>query len=145
MSAWLSLLPLLIQAVPDIQAAWKAATSNTSFGQELTGLAAPLGDLIGNIGAKLFPKAAPTLHTIGGAIAVFNPNYTKWLQGALNQLSPSMNLPNPNLVVDGIYGPKTVAAVEAVQTHLGIVVDGLAGKITQKLLADALAALPQVH
>jgi peptidoglycan hydrolase-like protein with peptidoglycan-binding domain len=144
MNIALSLLPYLFQALPDIVSAWNTTTSNVSFGQKLQELAAPVSNLLTDIGSQLFPKAAPTLHLIAGAIGAFNPDYTKWLQGSLNTLSPTLGLPNPNLAVDGIYGPLTRAAVEAVQAHFGIVVDGLAGNITQGWIAKALAALPPV-
>lgn len=137
---WLALLPLLIQALPDIQSAFNTSTSNSTLGQKLSQLAAPISDLLTNIGSQLFPKASPTLHAIGGAIAAFNPDYTKWLQGALNNLGYA----SPPLVVDGLYGAKTTAAVEAAQKALGITIDGLAGNITEGLLAAALAKLPQV-
>lgn len=141
---WLSLLPLLIQALPDIQAAWNATTTNATMGQVLQGLAKPVGDLLTTIGAELFPQAATSLHIVGGAIAAFNPDYVKWLQGALNTIAPSLNLTPPNLAVDGIYGPLTRGAVEAVQAHFGIIIDGLAGNVTQGWIAQALAKLPQV-
>jgi hypothetical protein len=54
----------------------------------------------------LFPKAAPGLKVIAGAIGAFDPNVTKWLQDALNKLVKT----SPKLDLDGIYGPETVAA-----------------------------------
>jgi putative chitinase len=73
-------------------------------------------------------------------IAAFDPNTTKWLQGALNTLLAL----NPPLAVDGQYGPKTKAAVEQMQAKLGLVVDGLAGKLTQAAIDAALAKLPVI-
>jgi len=49
--------------------------------------------------------------------------------------------PSPNLVVDGIYGPKTREAVEAAQKKLGVTVDGWAGEITQGAIQTALSKL----
>src|SRR5262249_38481933 len=75
----------------------------------------------------------PVLQLIGGIVAHFDPNVTKWLQGSLNVVVGS------SLVVDGLYGPRTIDAVKAFQTKAGITVDGLAGLVTQA----ALPALPQ--
>lgn len=41
-------------------------------------------------------------------------------------------------VIDGSYGPKTTNAVEQVQNHLGIPVDGIAGMVTQQKIHEAL-------
>ena len=64
----------------------------------------------------------------------------QWLQGALNKLIA----PSPNLVLDGIYRRKTVAAVEALQAKLGLKVDGLAGQLTQVAILAELAKLQLV-
>lgn len=99
--------------------------------------AAPVANLLETLGSKLFPKAAPQLHIAAGAIAAFDPTVTRWLQGALNTLLS----PSPNLVVDGIYGPNTRAAVLRVQTQLGLTVDGFAGTITRAAIDAALQKL----
>jgi peptidoglycan hydrolase-like protein with peptidoglycan-binding domain len=49
--------------------------------------------------------------------------------------------PSPNLVVDGIYGPKTREAVDAAQKKLGVTVDGWAGEITHGAIQTALSKL----
>ena len=71
------------------------------------------------------------------AVAAFDPDVTKWLQGSLNVLLD----PSPNLVVDGRYGTMTRNAVEQLQTKLGLRVDGWAGEITKAAIAAALAKL----
>jgi peptidoglycan hydrolase-like protein with peptidoglycan-binding domain len=43
--------------------------------------------------------------------------------------------------IDGIYGPETVAAVEALQTDLGLPVTGLVDRATAAALEDAVAAV----
>jgi peptidoglycan hydrolase-like protein with peptidoglycan-binding domain len=92
---------------------------------------------LSNIGAALFPKVAPDMQVVAAASATFDPNVTKWLQTALNKIVS----PNPNLTVDGIYGPKTQAAVEAAQKKLGLTVDGWAGEITQGAIQQALSKI----
>jgi peptidoglycan hydrolase-like protein with peptidoglycan-binding domain len=86
----------------------------------------------------LFPKAAPNLKMLAGAIGAFDPNVTKWLQESLNKL---LN-PSPNLEVDGIYGPRTVEAVEALRQKLGLKAEGLEGQFIQ---AATIAELGKLH
>ena len=92
---------------------------------------------LAEIGAALFPKVPAEMQLVAAASATFDPNVTKWLQTALNKLLT----PSPNLIVDGVYGPKTQEAVEAVQKKLGITVDGWAGEITQGAIQTALSKL----
>ena len=136
----LSIIQLAIQYGPLVKNIVDVAMSNDDIVAKITGLSKPLASLLEGIGAKFFPQASPTLHIVGGVIAAFDPSTTKWLQGSLNVL---VN-PSPNLVVDGVYGPKTRAAVSALQAQLGLTVDGLAGQITQAAIAAALAKLPSL-
>ena len=94
---------------------------------------------LANLGATLFPKVAPEMQAVAAASATFDPNVTKWLQASLNKLLT----PSPNLVVDGVYGPKTRDAVEAAQKKLGIPADGWAGDVTQGAIQAALIKLPR--
>lgn len=59
----------------------------------------------------------------------------KWLQDALNDLGA-----DPELVVDGHYGPATRRAVEGLQTAEGIAADGIAGPVTKAALKLRLDA-----
>jgi hypothetical protein len=68
---------------------------------------------LAEIGAALFPKVPAEMQLVAAASATFDPNVTKWLQTALNKLLT----PSPNLIVDGVYGPKTREAVEAVRRN----------------------------
>lgn len=144
MNIALSLIPLLIQNLPGLIQLWNTTSTNASFSTKATAIAGPLGDLFTSIGSQLFPKASPTLHLIGGFLHAFNPDYTKWVQGSLNVLLPTLGITLTPLVVDGVYGEHTRDAVEAVQKHFGIFIDGIAGNITQGWIAQALAKLPQV-
>lgn len=140
----LTSIPAIVQAVvmygPTVKALWDEATSNDSFLTKLEKEVPVLGPLIATVGATYFPKASPALQKIGAVVAAFDPNVTKWLQGELNAiLSPS-----PPLVVDGLYGPKTIAAVEQLQTKLGLAADGIAGSITQAAIQAFLVKKPTV-
>lgn len=137
MGSILSYIQLAIQFGPIIKGIIDEATTNDDILTKLEAEAAPVGNLIASLGAELFPQASPTLQKVGGVIAAFDPNTTKWLQGALNTLVS----PSPNLTVDGLYGPKTKAAVIAVQTKLGLTSDGIAGQITQAAIQTALTKI----
>ena len=59
----------------------------------------------------------------------------KWLQEALNSLGA-----NPQLDVDGRYGPATQQAVKNFQVVAGIVADGIAGPVTEAAIKLKLGA-----
>lgn len=145
MNIALSLIPLFIQELPGIINAWNNTPTNGHYAVFLNGLAAPVGKFIADVGSALFPKAAPELQLLGGSLAAFNTNYVKLVQGQINVLAPTIGVKLDPLIVDGIYGAHTIAAVEAIQAHFGISVDGIAGNITQGFIAHALATLPQVQ
>lgn len=134
----LTYLQLATQYGPKIGALITELTSNDDLATKIKLEAGPLADILTGIGATLFPDAAPELQLIGAAIAAFNPSSTKTLQGLLNALVK----PSPNLVVDGIYGAKTTAAIKQLQTQLGITPDGIAANLTQKALMAFLAKVP---
>lgn len=119
----------------------KKLLDTTSNPKDLDGtirkLVPTLVPIIEGIAATLFPQLAPAFHLVAGAMVAFDPDKTKWLQQALNTILPDAE----DLVVDGVYGPKTVKAVEQVQEHLGLGVDGWAGQITNTAIQFALNKL----
>lgn len=133
-------IQLAIQWLPQIESIFQSSGTNETIVQRITDLSPTLANLLTGLGSELFPKAAPTLAIVGGIVAGFSPNTTMWLQTSLNQLLGSAL--SPPLVVDGLYGPKTQAAVMQFQTANGLVVDGLAGTITQGIVDGLLAKLP---
>jgi hypothetical protein len=135
-----ALIQLAIQFEPAIKAIIDEATTNDDIVTKIKALSPSFASVLEGLGAEFFPGAAPALHLIGGVIAAFDPNTTKWLQGSLNTLLS----PSPNLTVDGIYGPRTKAAVVQLQTKLGLTPDGIAGMLTQSAIAAALAKLPKL-
>jgi len=132
-----TILTLALRYGPIVKGLIDEATSNQDLTSKLKASAAPLASLLEGIGAQFFPKVAPELHIAAVAMASFDPSVTKWLQRSLNQLVT----PSPNLVVDGQYGPRTRAAVEAIQTQLSLKIDGFAGQLTQAAIAAMLARL----
>lgn len=124
---WISLIPTIIQAAAAIKNIIDAANTNEDIVTQIKATVPSVVSILENISGTLFPSVKPQLKIAAGAMAAFDPNITKWLQGSLNVLLD----PSPNLDVDGIYGKKTMVAVEAVQKKLGLVVDGWAGSITR--------------
>jgi len=129
---WLSIIQLAIQYGPTVKQIIDEATSNDEIVTKIGGLAPTIGNLISTLGAQLFPHSTSALQTVGAAVAAFDPNTTKWLQKSLNSM-----LPGTNLVVDGIYGKATQAAVVALQTKLGLKADGIAGMVTRAAIQAA--------
>lgn len=48
--------------------------------------------------------------------------------------------PSKGLQIDGIFGPKTDAAVRAFQRNVGLVVDGIVGPLTWRALVSGMLA-----
>lgn len=61
---------------------------------------------------------------------------------AVEALQSELNKLGASLIVDGAFGPKTLAAVKLFQSNANIAVDGIAGPITQRAIGAALAATP---
>lgn len=133
----LSILQLAIQWGPAVKAILDEAATNDDIITKIQKLSPGLASVLEGIGAEFFPQAASQLHLVGGVLAAFDPNTTKWLQGSLNVLLS----PSPNLTVDGLYGAKTKAAVILLQTKLGLAADGIAGQLTQAAIQVALSKL----
>ncbi len=136
----LAIIQLAAGLAPTVKSILDAATGNESIVAKIKGISTPLAGILETVGETLFPKAAPALRIAAGAMAAFDPDVTKWLQGSLNVLVD----PSPNLVVDGLYGPKTRAAVELLQAKHGLRIDGWAGSLTQAAIASALATKPKL-
>ena len=134
-------ISLAFRYAPTIKELIDVALSNEDLVAKLKDMSKPLSLVFEGIGALVFPKAAPELHSAAVVMAAFDPNVTKWVQASCNQLLD----PSPNLTVDGLYGSKTLAAVEALQTKLGLKVDGWAGNLTQAAIGAALAAISQAQ
>lgn len=136
----LSIVQLVASLAPTVKSILDVAAGNASIVTKIKEVSVPLASVLDALGAELFPKAAPALRIAAGAMAAFDQDVTKWLQGSLNVLVE----PSPNLVVDGLYGPKTRAAVEQMQAKYGLRIDGWAGSLTQAAIASALATKPKL-
>lgn len=135
-AALLALLPSLIQLIAPVSQAIETGVSVNSIGSLITN--PTILNVFESLGAQLFPKAAPTIALVGSLIASYSPNYVMWIQGMLNAyLKPAVPL-----LIDGKYGLKTTAAVEAAQAKLGLNVDGVAGDLTNTALAAIVSVAP---
>ncbi len=152
-------LPLLIQliaAIPTIKAAWDAAPKN-SFQAVATAvqesLPPALVKQLAEAGSQLFPNLSPEFHAAAAALVVAHPNNTAWSQSALNLLqstgyvtfgAPIKDINGKvvghvDLVVDGIYGPHTKAAIVAAQAKMGLPVTGILADAEFTMLASLLS------
>jgi peptidoglycan hydrolase-like protein with peptidoglycan-binding domain len=129
----LGLIPTIIRIVDFMKRVFTQGLSINSLGtifqnEDVKTVFTMLGEL-------LFPKVRPELQAAAAAAALYAPDYVMKVQNAANVL---LSL-NPPLDVDGHYGPKTKAAVEALQKKLGLEqVDGWVG---DKSMAAIQAAL----
>jgi peptidoglycan hydrolase-like protein with peptidoglycan-binding domain len=129
-SSFLAYVPTLIKYGSVVKDILDMAKSNSDVLAKLSEQAKPIIGFLEQYGAALFPNAAKDIQAVGGAIAAYDPNVVKWVQGAYNEIMKPLS----PLTVDGIYGPLTRAAVSKLQEKFGLKVDGLAGRITQSAI-----------
>ncbi len=127
---WLSFLPILIPLLQSVSQAWGSSTGNSlqKVGSIIAHAPAELVDELASLGGKLFPNLDPALHAAAAALlaAESHTGAASWVQGALN-IAQSAGIVKfgPALVIDGRWGPKSTAALKALQTHLGLPVTGM--------------------
>jgi hypothetical protein len=132
-----ALLPLLFKLVeygPQIKAAIEAGTSVL---QAVNTVAPQVLPLLEWVGKEVFPTLSgqDAQYAAGGMI--FHYERTKSMQADLNRLGAQ-----PELEVDGIYGPLTKAGVAKFQQqHPPLEVDGWAGPQTTQAIATTIATL----
>lgn len=135
MLAWLSYLPMILNAATSIKSILDIANSNEGVVAKIKDILPETIPFLQSIGSQLFPKVAPQIQVAAAAMAAFDPNIVKWVQGACNTILGT------TLAVDGHYGDRTKAAVEQLQAKLGLKVDGFAGQITQLAISLAMSKL----
>ena len=81
-------------------------------------------------------EAAASYYELQGEVSRSSSTYIRWVQQSLNQIQSS------GLVVDGVKGPKTTAAVKQFQQRRGLTADGIVGPITEAALVAAGAPAP---
>lgn len=131
-------LPILMQLFEKGAAIRQEIRNGGSVIDLLKREAPTLIDTIASIGKSLFPTISDPAGQVQSGATVLDQQLVTTIQTQLNRLGTS-----PALVVDGAYGAKTKAAVEAFQkANPPLVADGWAGKLTQAALSAAVAKLP---
>ena len=127
---WALVIPLLLPLFQTLSNIYSASTGGglAKIATAFEGAASTLTTELTSIGSVLFPSLSPTLHAAAAALlaaesqkisgGVATTAAVGWVQAALNLVEKA------GLVVDGIYGPKTQAAILAFQKSLGIPATG---------------------
>ncbi len=136
----ITLIANLVSLVPSILKAWDISPAKGVEGVTRVVENTPIAADLANLGAALFPKLSPTLHAAAAALVIAHPNNTSWVQSALNVLASTGYITlTTRLAVDGVYGPKTKAAVELVQAKLQFAVNGFVGDVEYNAIAALLS------
>ncbi len=122
---WLALIPLFLKYGPILEQLWAIATSNEDYISKVEQLLPSVAKYAVEIANQFFPGQAAVVSAVASTALVFNTKLVMYAQQACNLVLDS------KLEVDGMYGPKTKAAVIALQKHLGLTADGIFGKITE--------------
>lgn len=131
----LGLIPTLLSSASAISSIVTIAQGNSDIVTKIRDLLPHLAGPMEALGGMLFPNVRPELHIAAVAMTQYDTDLNKWVQGGLN----AFVVPSPNLKVDGVYGPKTKAACAALQSQLGMKVDGWAGNLVQLALMQLMA------
>ena len=120
-----SLVPVLVQLIPQIVSAWTRSSGNGLVKIAAVIQQTPVAKTLADIGATMFPTLSPELHAAAAALVNAHPDNTAYVQETMNFINSTgyIALPAP-LVVDGSWGPKTKAAVEMLQAKLGVPATG---------------------
>lgn len=133
----LSAIMGIVELAPKIKAIWDGSGG---FAKILALFTSPQLQGLAQLGAQLFPDASKSVQQVLAAIHLGYPDSTKWVQQALNagQTLGYIHFGDP-LVVDGKFGPKTMAAVVALQNKLGIHANGAVTEVEYAALNLLLA------
>lgn len=141
MSLLIGILPSLLQLAPQIIATWEGTASNNSLVKVAAVVTkTPIANVLAQIGAAQFPKLAPEFQAAAAALVHAHTNGTAYAQDALNIIASTgyIKLAAP-LKVDGLWGPRTMAAVEVLQTKLGLPVSGFLGDAEYSVIGALLS------
>ncbi len=145
MNRWLDVIapadPFRLTLDGDYGPLTDSVTRQFQFAQQL-----PIDGLVGPVTRAAYLSApelvaagrTPVAHAPALAPGDRGAEVAAW-QEALNRWTLAAGEPIPRLVVDGIYGPATEAAVRAFQAAQGVTVDGLAGPESRAALFSAPA------
>jgi peptidoglycan hydrolase-like protein with peptidoglycan-binding domain len=141
MSLLVAILPSLLQLAPKVIAIFEGTATDNSLVKVADFIkTTPIADILAKIGAAQFPTLAPELQAAAAALVHSHTNGTAWAQDALNIIASTgyITLPAP-LKVDGYWGPRTMAAVKALQVKIGVPVTGFLADMEYSVIGALLA------
>lgn len=130
----------LAALIPSIAGAWNSATGSSlqKVASVVTSSAgASLESWLAEIGGQLFPSLSSNLHAAAAALiaAESHTGAIAWVQSALNMAQAAGLVTfngagtnpgtNSALTVDGVFGPRTQAAILALQSKFGLPTTGM--------------------
>lgn len=127
MLSYLQMIPLYLKYGQQVTDIWNAAKTNDDFMVKVQKMLPMVAKAAHEMSGTFLPDVASTVQEIAAAALTFNTELVKYAQRACNQI---LDL-KPPLDVDGMYGPKTTAAVKQLQKQLGLTPDGWFGKLTE--------------
>lgn len=112
----------LVKLYEDIRTAWDLSSSHNGLARVADVIKnTPVEQDLALLGAQAFPHLAPELQAAAAALTMAHPNNTSWVQNGLNIIKSSGYITFGNdLKVDGLVGPKTIAAITALENKIGI-------------------------
>jgi len=124
----LAIINALLGFVPfatKIAELWKNSAGFSAIAAEVAHAGPAILKTIDDWAAQQFPAVEAAARRVLGAIHMWAPESTKWVQQSLNTIQTMgvIHFGDP-LVVDGIFGNKTFAAVVVLQTKLGLKITG---------------------
>jgi len=104
---------------------WHDSAGFSAISEAVAGAAPAVLKTIDDWAAQMFPSVEAAARRVLGAIHMWAPQSTQWVQTSLNTIQSTglIHFGDP-LVVDGIFGNKTFAAVVVLQTKLGLKITG---------------------
>jgi len=125
---WLTIISAITSFMPIAQkigVLWQSSAGFTKIAEQVVTAAPAAIKAIDEWAAQQFPAIEAGARRVLGALHMWVPESTKWVQRALNaaQIMGLIKFGDP-LVEDGIFGNKTFAAVVVLQAKLGLKITG---------------------
>lgn len=128
-----SVISGLIPVAQKIGKIWESSGGFNAIAEEI--LNSGIINSLEEVGAQLFPQVEKKIQSVLAAIHLGYPDATKWIQKALNTIQATgyIHFGDP-LVVDGVFGPLTYAAVVVLQAKVGLKPTGAVADAEYKVI-----------